>query len=500
MPYTRPGVYVSETPLRATAPRPASAATAAFFGTADRGPTVPTLLDSWPAFKSLFGDLSQNHDLGYAVYHYFANGGRVAYVTRVTGTGATAASTNGFTYEPTGTTTSPLFTVEAKNAGTWGNSLSATLSAGKVSATATTIPTFNLSVLLNGVEVEYWTELSADAGSSRFVEEVLNNYSSYVTVSGTAAVIAHGSFAYTAGTQTFASGSDGATVIGSNYSSALSLLNDVEESLLINLVGQYASDVVQAALTYAEGRGNSFVIVDPDPSATTSGAVNSVVDAYPDSGYGAVYYPMLRMIDPMKSGPAAVRTTFPGGAVAGAYVRTDAQRTVAKTPAGYNVDLRNTLGLATKISDAFVSAVYDQGVNCLKAVPGAGVVILGGRTLSKVRPDEYISVRRSLNFIKQGVSDIARSAVFEPNGPTLWDRLTTNINKFLTTFWGQGGLKGASASQAFYVVCDETNNTSTTIDNGEVHIEVGVALQYPAEFIVINISEWAGGSNIVENL
>ena len=501
MAYTRPGVYVSETSLRSTPPRPSSAATAAFFGTSDRGPTTPTLLDSWPTFKSLFGDLSQNHDLGYAVYHYFANGGRVAYVTRVAGAGATSASTSALSFfADEDASSASLCTLEAKNAGTWGNGLTVTLSAGRVTASATAVPTFNLSVALDGTEVEYWTELSADSSSNRYMVEILNNYSSYLNVSSVADVAADATFSYTAGSASLASGSNGGTLTDSDYVAAFSLLNDVEESLLINAVGQSSATVVQAALNYAESRGNSFVIIDPDPTATTSATVNSVVDSYPDSGYGAVYYPMLRMIDPTKSGPAAVRTTYPGGAVAGAFVRTDAQRTVAKTPAGYSVDLRNTLGLATKISDSFVSAVYDNGVNCLKAIPGAGVVILGGRTLSRVRPDEYISVRRSLNFIKQNITTISRGAVFEPNNPLLWSALTTSISKFLTTFWGQGGLKGTSASQAFYVVCDETNNTQTTIDNGEVHIEVGVALQYPAEFIVINISEWAGGSNTVENL
>jgi len=50
------------------------------------------------------------------------------------------------------------------------------------------------------------------------------------------------------------------------------------------------------------------------------------------------------------------------------------------------------------------------------------------------------------------------------------------------------------------VVCNTTNNTTTSIDQGIVNVEVGVALQYPAEFIVINLSQWTGGSNAVESL
>ena len=36
--------------------------------------------------------------------------------------------------------------------------------------------------------------------------------------------------------------------------------------------------------------------------------------------------------------------------------------------------------------------------------------------------------------------------------------------------------------------------------NGEIHVEVGLALQYPAEFVIINVSQWTGGSNAVDTL
>lgn len=507
MAYTRPGVYVTETPLRAAPPRPNSDAVAAFFGTSDRGPTVPTLVNSWAGYRSAFGDLSQNHDLGYAVYHYFANGGRVAYVTRVSGAGATAASTAAVSYYPTQTAASlgndeNLMTLTAKNVGVWGNSVTVTISSGQIAPTSSVLPTFNLQVKLNGAEVEYWAELSADPNSNRYFDAVLNEYSSYLVSSLPATVTADSGFEYVESTYALGGGSDGSAISGSDYASALATLADVDGSLIINLVGRYGTTEINQALTTAGTRGNSFVIIDPDPSATDASSIQISGSSYTSdyAGYGAVYYPMVKMVDPMKTGPAAVRVTYPGGAIAGAYVRNDAQRTVAKTPAGYDVDLRNTLGLVTNMTDAIVSAVYNEGVNCLKAVPGAGVVILGGRTLKKGAPDKYISVRRSLNYVKQNLVDLTRGAVFQPNSPQLWSAITSSINKFLTTFWGQGGLKGQSSLDAFYVVCDETNNTAETIDNGEVHIEVGVALQYPAEFIVINVSQWTGGSNTAENL
>jgi phage tail sheath protein FI len=70
----------------------------------------------------------------------------------------------------------------------------------------------------------------------------------------------------------------------------------------------------------------------------------------------------------------------------------------------------------------------------------------------------------------------------------------------LSGLYSSGALKGNNASEAFYVTCNETNNTSITIDSGEVNVEVGVALQTPAEFIVINVSQFSGGSTVTETL
>jgi phage tail sheath protein FI len=117
-----------------------------------------------------------------------------------------------------------------------------------------------------------------------------------------------------------------------------------------------------------------------------------------------------------------------------------------------------------------------------------------------VNPDKFVAVRRTLNYLKSSLKEITAYAVFEPNDERLWNSITMNVSGFLGDFWRSGGLKGASAGEAYFVVCDSTNNTVTSIDNGEVHVDVGVAMQYPAEFIVINLSQWSGGSNAVDSL
>lgn len=514
-----PGVYVTEGPFKGrTRTVNLSSSVAAFFGTADRGPTVPTLVRSWTEYTALFGNISTSHDLGYAVYHYFANGGVNAYVTRVLGANsATASATVKYltaSFSASAGASANLFTAQAVNKGTWGNNLSVTVSQGLVLSddAPVVLPTFNVIITESGEEVERWSELSADPASSRYVTSVINNYSRYIYIvpSSVATMVPSaqglGFFYENSSTTPKAyplSGGTSNAVVDADYVSALDLLDTVEGVLMINAVGQYTQTVVTAVLAKAINRGNSIAIVDPSPASVGATQFKSEIEGHRSlsgSNYAVFCAPMLTMVDPARSGPAAIRRTFPGGAVAGLYARTEAERTVGKTPAGYTADIRNALGVDVKFTESEIGTLYDAGVNCFKQVPGAGVVLFGGRTMERLRPDRYVSVRRSLNYLKQALKDATQFAIFEPNDERLWSAVTAACGNVLSNFWAAGGLKGASQTDAYYVVCNSTNNTSASIDAGEVRVEIGVALQQPAEFIVIQISQWTGGSNAVDTL
>ena len=499
--YTNPGIYVTESPFATSTTTGPTTTAAAFIGTAQRGPTTPKAIDSWNAYKSTFGDVSSSYELGFAVYHYFANGGRTAYVSRVIGASAAPATGTVLGTQNAGSSATS-FVLAASNSGVWGNGLTVTVSAGLVGGNS---PTFTLVIKNNGAEVERWSELSLVTDDSRYISAVLNNYSNYVKVTSITAFAS--SYTVTAGTYSFASGSDGASLANDSdattqnaYASALTGFDVVNGQLLFNLVGKTNSTIVNNAITYVESRGNSFLIIDPSATATAPDTIASTVAAYTTTSYAAVYYPMLQMANPAASGTAALRNTFPGGALAGLYTRVDTERGVSKAPAGYAYEVRNAFGLTTAFTEAEVGSLYTQNINTLKVIPGAGVVVNGARTLKKTDITKYIPVRRSLNFIKANVDSLTQFAVFEPNGERLWAELTAKISNFLSSFWASGGLKGRSAAEAYFITCDASNNTNATIEQGEVHVEIGVSLQSPAEFIVINISQFIGGNNVRETL
>jgi phage tail sheath protein FI len=499
--YTNPGIYVTESPFATSTTTGPTTTAAAFLGTAQRGPTTPKAIDSWNAYKSTFGDVSSSYELGFAVYHYFANGGRTAYVSRVIGASSAPATANVLGTQNAGSSATS-FVLGAANNGVWGNNLTATVSAGLITGST---PTFNLVIKDSNVEVERWSELSLSTDDSRFISAVLNNYSNYVKVTSITAFAS--AYTVTANTYSFASGSDGASLSSDSsgdtqtaYANALNGFDVINGQLLFNLVGKTNATIINNAITYVESRGNSFLIIDPSPTVVEPDTIASTVAAYTTTSYAAVYYPMLQMSNPAASGTAALRNTFPGGALAGLYTRVDTERGVYKAPAGYAYEVRNAFGLVTSFTEAQVGSLYTQNINTFKTVPGAGVVVNGSRTLKKTDITKYIPVRRSLNFIKANVDSITQFAVFEPNGERLWSELTAKISNFLSSFWASGGLKGRSAAEAYFITCDASNNTNTTIEQGEVRVEIGVSLQSPAEFIIINISQFIGGNNVRETL
>ena len=112
---------------------------------------------------------------------------------------------------------------------------------------------------------------------------------------------------------------------------------------------------------------------------------------------------------------------------------------------------------------------------------------MGGRTLDQRSADRYVGVRRSLSFIRSSLKNLMEYALFEANGPDLWADVTARVENFLGLYYQRGALRGAREPEAFYVVCNSTNNTAATVASGELHITVGVAVEYPAEFVLIDL-------------
>jgi hypothetical protein len=307
-------------------------------------------------------------------------------------------------------------------------------------------------------------------------------------------------------------GSDGTTVNNTAIAATASLakLDVLASPLLLNAPGVTEVTNVNNMLNYAYNRSDCFVIIDPTQTTTDSVSQLALANNYTGGsggsaalGFGAVYYPNLTIPSLTSTAPGATSTAYPGGAVAAKYVTTDASRGVFKSPAGLEARLAGVVSVAKLtnteldyLNNGSSSTTFANAtpVNAIRYIPGSGIVVMGARTLSTSYNNKYVSVRRSLIQLRRQLTDATAFAVFEPNDQRLWNRIKTTCEVNLIGFWQSGGLRGSTPSDAFYVKCDSTINTVSSIAAGEVHVEVGVALQRPAEFIVIRISQYDSGS------
>ena len=208
----------------------------------------------------------------------------------------------------------------------------------------------------------------------------------------------------------------------------------------------------------------------------------------------SIYGPWLQVSDPLSSIQGATRLLPAGGAILGRFSQTDATSGVQKAPAGVDIPLQKVVGVELQFQNTNLDQLNTNQINISRTVPGYAYCIKGARTLLQDMPNRYVPIQRTLMAIRQSLKENTIFAVFEDNNPTLWSRLSAVVSQYLQGIWQQGMLTGTTAEEAFFVQCDDTNNTPTTIAAGEVHIKVGLALNSPAEFVVIDINQMSSST------
>jgi Bacteriophage tail sheath protein len=280
----------------------------------------------------------------------------------------------------------------------------------------------------------------------------------------------------------------------------LDLLRAVDEVAIVAVPGATAANVQQAVRDHCESTADRFGILDGvhDSSKTV---VNSLVDlrsqfakVRSERGFVALYYPWITALNPVTG---ELETLPPSGHLAGIYARTDQQRGVHKAPA--NTNIRGALGLAYTLSDEQQGPLNLLGINVLRVFPTESQpMVWGARTTATDKNWQYVNVRRLFLYLEESIQEGIRWGLFEPNNLQLWQKLNRSITEFLLRVWRDGALFGATAKEAFYVRIDEALNPPSDRSLGRLTIEIGVKPSYPAEFIIVRIGIWQGGSAVSE--
>lgn len=502
----RPGVFVSTTliPLEASGTGIPGEATPCFALPYNRGPIAPTLVKSWQQFVLLYGGfgVSGGSLLHYAVYQFFNNNGSACYVLRLPNSDATYASTT-FAGVNTDVSTA-ILTVKALSPGAWGNQLYVTINTTGVSGRVN-LTVYNGGNLASNV-VETWVDLSMNPADARNLAAIINSPvsgSAYIQV--TESLGANG---YVAGTtdlavvstpQALTTGADGSSVpvIGTAIPAALDQLQN--QILNVNVPGWTTTSDLNTLIAWAQGRGDVFMVIDgPTPALPETSAqvaqnyINMVqTNGINQSVQAALYAPWLQIANPASAVPGATAWVPPGGAVLGVWNYTDQVYGVQKTPAGIQVPVK-ALALEAKFTNTDLINLKSAMVNPIKQVPGAGFCIFDGMTLMPGYPNQFISVERTIQMLVHDLTVMCQFALFEPNDANLWAQITSVVTNYLTQLMQQGVLAGSTPATSFAVVCDPSNNTLNSAQSGVVNVSVAVALSSPAEFILINLSQFQG--------
>jgi len=544
---TYPGVYIEEIPSGVRTITGVATSITAFVGRALRGPVnKATTINSYGDFERIFGGLWVESTLGYAVRDFYLNGGSQAIVARLyhaeTGAGAKPSKTK---------LSVGAIKLEAAYEGKWGMNLRATVDldvseAKALSMGLTKADLFNLTVrdVGPGGATEQFRNLSVK-DSPRRIDKVLEAESKLVRWDGTwppaplpaiaaadddltkaekqleaakkanPQVPADITAAETAvaNAKTAMEASDGSALTKADDFTPANAERDkkglyaLEQMDLFNLLcippytstGDVDVSLISDAAAYCEKR-RAMLLVDPPSDWTDKTAAKTkFTDANIDnvgtrSKNAALYFPRLRQPNPQRD--SQMEYFVPCGVVAGLFARTDTQRGVWKAPAGLEATLVGVPQLSVSLTDAENGELNPLGINCLRAMPAAGRVIWGARTLQgddRLASEwKYIPVRRTALYIEESLYRGTQWVVFEPNDEPLWAQIRLNVGAFMHNLFRQGAFQGRTPREAYFVKCDKETTTQNDINLGIVNIVVGFAPLKPAEFVIIKIQQIAG--------
>jgi Bacteriophage tail sheath protein len=523
---TYPGVYIEELPSAVRTITGVPTSITAFVGRAWMGPVdEPTRVNSYADFERIFGGLWRSSALSYAVQQFFANGGSQALIVRVanrTDGASVIATTAKFALNP-GTK------LEAANPGTWGNNLVLSVNANVSPDPPADAGRFNLVVFddperkedarkIGGSGArETFLNVSVTPASPRYVLRVLAEQSKLVRVqdnvagsvgnsppSANAAIVATG-VANLGRDGTDITSADVKGVAGSK--TGIYALNKADTFNLlclppVTLAADQDNALWNDAATLCKERRAMLLVDAPRSWEVASAATNVVAAPFGNiaaRSYAAVYFPRLRLPDPLMENK--LEDFAPSGAVAGVISRTDGGRGVWKAPAGIDAALGGVFefsinGNRANLNDAENGTLNPLGLNCLRSLPGIGPVVWGARTMDGrdvlASQWKYLPVRRLALYIEESLYRGTQWVVFEPNDEPLWAQIRLNIGAFMHGLFRQGAFQGTTPREAYLVKCDRETTTQDDINRGVVNILVGFAPLKPAEFVVIKIQQLAG--------
>ena len=167
------------------------------------------------------------------------------------------------------------------------------------------------------------------------------------------------------------------------------------------------------------------------------------------------------------------------GDIAGTCARNDINNFPWFSPAGTSRGaILSAVKLAYNPSKTQRDRLYSERINPVIFLPGSGIVLFGDKTgLSKSSAFDRINVRRLFIYLENAISAAAKDQLFEFNDEITRTNFVNIIEPFLRDVQAKRGI------QDYVVICDETNNTATVIDNNEFVADIYIKPARSINFI-----------------
>ena len=272
-----------------------------------------------------------------------------------------------------------------------------------------------------------------------------------------------------------------------DYTISISLLSNKDEfryNLITvpGLISSFAShsSAITSLYSNCQTNGNSMAVLDVVGYGSAISTATAATVAI-DNSYAATYWPWVQTIDPS----TAQQVWVPASTlIPGVYAFNDNTAEAWYAPAGTNRGrMTNVIRAERYLSQTDRDTLYQANVNPLATFPSVGVTVFGQKTLQKrASALDRVNVRRLLIELKNYISQVADSFVFEQNTVATRNNFLLQVNPYLSSVQQRNGLYG------FRVVMDESNNTPTTIDNNQLIGAIYLQPTKTAEFIVLNFN------------
>lgn len=174
----------------------------------------------------------------------------------------------------------------------------------------------------------------------------------------------------------------------------------------------------------------------------------------------------------------------------GVYIYTDVNFYYWDAPAGLTRGVIAATDVAFSPSPKQAGCFYEKNWNYAINYPNDGIVLEGQKTFqTKPTSLDRVNVRRLALRLERMVFKNLRYFLYEGNTAYLRQRVVDSITPYFKEARVKGGLYD------YKIICDESNNTSETIDRNELHVSIGIKPVKTVEFIMVSFILASTGAN-----